>query len=523
MPVASLPPADVCERALNARDPRFDGIFFVGITTTGVYCRPTCPARVSYTDRRRFFDSAASAELAGFRPCLRCRPELAPGRAPMDAVPRLARVVADRIGAGALNGRTVAELARDLGVSERHLRRAVEHELGVSPLDLAQTHRLLLAKRLLADTSLSVTRVAYASGFQSLRRFNAAFHDQYRMAPSAVRRTGRASLAKKVPLAEDAPLHLSLSYRAPFAWDALLAFLRHDAIGGVEIVDGGLYGRTISVAGCSGFIVVDDAAVRPGEFLADIRAQAFPALARQPPHAHVNHLNVVISQSLVPVLMPLLARVRQLFDLDAEPNVIDSHLAQGGLAPRVANRPGVRLPGAIDGFDIALRALLRGRASAGRGPSPHDPARRVAWALGEAIETGISALTRLAPSAARVADAGSARLEALGIPRQRARAAVAVARLVADGVLSLEPGSDVVTTRRALTEIAGIGDQVATTILMRALHWPDALSLTDRALQRAAGVSSAAALRARGERWRPWRAYAAMHLWLEGDATFARH
>jgi len=191
-----------------------------------VYCRPTCPARVSYTHRRRFFDSAASAERAGFRPCLRCRPELAPGRAPMDAVPRLARVAADRIGAGALNGRTVADLARDLGVSERHLRRAVEHEIGVSPLDLAQTHRLLLARRLLGDTLLSVTRIAYASGFQSLRRFNAAFREQYRMAPSAIRRAARAHGGEKVALEEDAPLCLSLSYRAPLAWDALLAFLR---------------------------------------------------------------------------------------------------------------------------------------------------------------------------------------------------------------------------------------------------------------------------------------------------------
>jgi len=436
----------------------------------------------------------------------------------MDAVPRLARVVADRIGAGALNGRTVADLARDLGVSERHLRRAVEHELGVSPLDLAQTHRLLLAKRLLADTSLSVTRVAYASGFQSLRRFNATFHEQYRMAPSAVRRAARASVGEKAPLAENAPLQLSLSYRAPFAWDALLAFLRRDAIDGVEIVDGRLYGRTIRVAGCSGFLVVDDAAVQPAGFLADMPAHKSSALARRRAHTHMNYLNVVVSQSLVPVLMPLLARLRQFFDLDVEPTVIDSHLAQGGLAALVAKLPGVRLPGAIDGFDGALRVLLRGRAPAGRGISSRDPARRVAWALGEPLETGISALTRLAPSAARVADAGSARLVALGIPRRRANAAVAVARLVADGTLRLEPGSDVVTTRRALTEITGVGDQVATTILMRALHWPDALSITDRALQRAAGVSSARDLRALGERWRPWRAYAAMHLWLTGDA-----
>src|SRR5215208_957899 len=193
-PVARFPmvaadlTAELCHRAVGARDPRFDGLFYVGITTTRIYCRPVCPARVSHPERRRFFDSAAAAERSGFRPCLRCRPELAPGRAAVDAVARLARAAERRIAAGALNGRSVTELARELGVSERHLRRALERELGVSPIELAQTHRLLLAKRLLADTTLSVTRVAYASGFQSLRRFNVAFREAYRMAPSDVRR-----------------------------------------------------------------------------------------------------------------------------------------------------------------------------------------------------------------------------------------------------------------------------------------------------------------------------------------------
>src|SRR5919205_1252194 len=208
--------AQVCERALGARDARFDGIFFVGITTTRVYCRPVCPARVSYHDRRRFFDSAASAERAGFRPCLRCRPELAPGRALIDAGPRLARVAAHRIAAGALNGRGVSELAQELGVSERHLRRALERELGVSPLELAQTHRLLLAKRLLADTSLPVTRIAYASGFQSLRRFNSLFRERYRLSPSALRRSRRDAVS--AARAGGERIRLTLAYRPPLDW-----------------------------------------------------------------------------------------------------------------------------------------------------------------------------------------------------------------------------------------------------------------------------------------------------------------
>ncbi|MDP9206303.1 MAG: helix-turn-helix domain-containing protein, partial [Gemmatimonadota bacterium] len=434
--------ADVFARALDARDARFDGVFFVGITTTRVYCRPVCPARVAYHDHRRFFRSAAAAERAGFRPCMRCRPELAPGLALIDAVPRLARAAAHRIAAGALNGHTVADLACELGVGERHLRRALEREIGVSPIELAQTHRLLLAKRLLADTRLAVTRVAYASGFQSLRRFNAAFREQYRMPPSAVRRGSRTHWGEKVPLVNDGPLRLSLAYRAPFAWDALLAFLGRDAIDGVEIVDGRRYARTIQIDGLSGFVVVEDAALNANAVPADLTVRGPTAIARRPVHARASHLNVAVSPSLVPALMPLLARLRQLFDLDAEPTVIDAHLVESGLGALVARRPGIRIPGAIDGFDVALRALLRGRARAALATSSNDPARRVAWALGEPIETGIPALSRLTPSAARVADAGSTRLEALGIPRRRASATVAVARLVADGTLRLEPGSD---------------------------------------------------------------------------------
>src|ERR671922_1458442 len=231
---------DICQRAVRARDVRFDGIFFVGITTTRVYCRPVCPARVSYPERRRFFDSAASAERAGYRPCLRCRPELAPGRALMDAVPRLARLAAQRIAAGALNGQSVADLARELGVSERHLRRALERELGVSPGELAQTHRLLLAKRLLAETALPVTRVAFASGFQSLRRFNSVFRERYRLSPSALRRAAPPSSGGPARPAGDF-VTLTLAHRPPLDWPLLVARLARDAVPGVILVEGTCY------------------------------------------------------------------------------------------------------------------------------------------------------------------------------------------------------------------------------------------------------------------------------------------
>lgn len=444
-----LPSPDICERALAARDARFDGIFYVGITSTGIYCRPVCPSRLAMSDHRRFFASAASAEHAGFRPCLRCRPELAPGRGQMEALPRLAAAAAERIAAGALNGRGVAELASDLGVSERHLRRAVERAIGVSPIALAQTHRLLLAKQLLVDTSLSVTQIAFASGFQSLRRFNSVFRERYRLSPTDIRRARDVD----VPLQRPTDLvRLTLAYRAPIAWDALLTVIGKSLLPGVETISGGRYGRTVRVGEKTGVVFVTHAGEGKAQVVVDV------------------------STSLLPSLMPLLARIRRLFDLDAEPNIVDAHLAQGGLAELVARRPGMRVPGAFDGFEVALALLLR--------TGPEEQARRMVANLSEPCTTDVPGLTSLAPRVDRVAQVPGA----IG----------ALARAVVDGALRLEPGADAATARRALMTIPGMDDWLATTIVMRALHWPDAFPVSDRA---------------RAESWRPWRAYAALHLW----------
>jgi AraC family transcriptional regulator of adaptative response / DNA-3-methyladenine glycosylase II len=477
----------VYTRALAAKDARFDGVFFVGITTTHVYCRPVCKSREAASEHRRFFETAAAAERAGFRPCLRCRPELAPGRpAVVDVVSQLAQSAVQRIAAGALNGHRVADLAHDLGVSERHVRRALQRRMGVSPLDLARTQRLLLAKRLLVDTDLPVTRVAYASGFESLRRFNAVFREQYGMPPSALRRAPRARRAP-VPSDDAELLHLTLAYRAPFAWDALLDWLAAEATPGVELVEGHRYGRTVRLGDQRGVVFAEDA---PG------------------------HLAIAVSASLLPALMPLIAGLRRLFDLDAEPAVVDAHLEQGGLGALVARRPGLRIPGALDGFDVALRSLL---GAGGRsGPAVRGLAGRVAQTLGEPLGTGVPSLNCLAPSAARIAEAGAERLMALGVPRRRAECIARLAGAVASGALRLEPGRHVAATRRALLEIDGVTDWLATLVVMRTLYWPDAFPATHRGLQRAAGVSSARALFARAEPWRPWRAYAAVHLWSAG-------
>jgi AraC family transcriptional regulator, regulatory protein of adaptative response / DNA-3-methyladenine glycosylase II len=293
-----------CNRAVESADVRFDGVLFVGITTTTIYCRPICPARRTLRKNRKFFSSAAAAERAGFRPCLRCRPELAPGRASVDAVPRLAEAAAQRIAAGALNGTGLDNLARDLGVSGRQLRRAMQQELGVSPIELAQTHRLLLAKQLLTETRLPMSRVADASGFQSLRRFNALFRERYRLNPERLRRrvVGSGSrLQRREKLEETARLSLSLGYRPPLAWDALLAFLAARATPGVERISSGTWSRVVRIDGRTGVIHV-----------------------RQPDHgtALAGHDVVVleVDATQAPALMPECARVKHHIDHHADPN-----------------------------------------------------------------------------------------------------------------------------------------------------------------------------------------------------------
>jgi AraC family transcriptional regulator of adaptative response / DNA-3-methyladenine glycosylase II len=510
---------EICDRALAARDVRFDGVFFVAITTTGIYCRPVCPARVTRHERRRFFATAAGAERAGFRPCLRCRPELAPGLAAVDAVPRLAQAAALRIAGGALNGRGVDALARELGVSGRQLRRALERELGASPVELAQTHRLLLAKRLLTDTSLPIARVAFASGFQSVRRFNALFRARYRLNPSALRprATGAGREISRQPaggrsssaLADDGEVvTLTLAYRPPLAWEALLAFLGARATPGVELVEGGRYGRTLRIDGHAGAVFIE-------------RAERGPARATRGAARPADALRVQLSASLLPALMPLLARLRHLFDLDADPAAVEAHLAHGGLAALVRGTPGLRVPGAVDGFDLAVRAVLGQQVSV---KAATTLAGRVAAAFGEPLDGGHPALTHLAATPERIADATVPQLAALGLTRSRAHSILTLARAVADGALRLAPGGNVAATTRQLTALPGIGEWTAQYVAMRALRWPDAFPAADLALRRAWSGASAAQLARDAERWRPWRAYAAVHLWAgqAGAATRER-
>ncbi len=478
-------------RALCAHDRRFDGLFFIGVSSTGIYCRPVCRVRVPKRAHCTFFDTAAAAERAGYRPCLRCRPERAPGRSPTDATDRLAAVAFERIWAGGLNERPVAALALELSVGERQLRRVVKRTFGVSPVELAQTRRLLLAKQLLTETLLSATRVAFAAGFSSGRRFNALFRSRYDLSPTALRKTSGNG-------AESGATTLGLEYRPPLDWPRLLAFLAARATPRVERVVGDTYARTVSIAGAAGHI-----AVRPA-------ARGAPALELR------------VSDSLTPALMPLLACVRRLFDLDAEPLAIAAVLSRDErLAPSVRARPGLRVPGAVDGFELAVRAVLGQQVSV---RAATTLAGRLAATFGEAApfddsnaKAGGARLDRLPVTALRLANATPDEVASIGLPRSRANTLVALAQAVADDTIDLRPGADADETVAALLEVPGIGPWTAQYVAMRALHWPDAFPARDLGIRRALGDDAARA----SETWRPWRAYAAMHLWA-GPTTNTR-
>ncbi|HEY7373320.1 MAG TPA: DNA-3-methyladenine glycosylase 2 [Polyangia bacterium] len=477
---------DACYRAVLARDARFDGVFFVGVKTTGIYCRPICPARTPGRDRVTFHRTAAEAERAGFRACFRCRPELAPGLARVDAVPRVVGEAMRRIEAGALADGSLAELARELGVSSRHLRRAMHAALGISPVELAQSRRLALARQLVADTTLPLTEVAWSSGFRSLRRFNAAFRDRYDCPPSRLRRARRPAARPAAPT-----LTLTLSYRPPYDWPGLLRFLDARAVPGVELVRGDSYLRTARVGAHRGWLVIAPAAGR-----AALRAE--------------------ISLSLSGALMPLRARLRRLFDLDAQPATIAAHLARDPvLAGRVDARPGLRVPGAFDGFEAAVRAVLGQQVSVAAATTL---AGRLAARFGEPIATPDAALTHLAPTPARIAAAAESEIAGIGVPRSRARTLIGVARAVAAGELSLDGGGEIDGVLDRLVAIPGIGPWTAHYLAMRAFGWPDAFPETDLGVRRALGGVSGPRARALAEPWRPWRAYAVTHLWTSEGA-----
>ena len=475
---------DACYHALRTHDSRFDGAFFTGVASTGIYCRPVCTARIPKRENCTFYSSAAAAEAAGFRPCLRCRPELAPGRAKVDAAGRLATLAAARIEGGALAEADMATLAAGMGVSDRHLRRVMQSEFGVSPIELAQTQRLLLAKQLLTDTNLSATEVALASGFASLRRFNALFQERYRLTPTALRRQ------RKIPLERMATESIvcEIGFRPPFDFAFFLDFLRGRTVRGVEEVTEDSYRRTLAVAGKTGWLTVSLSKTRPA-------------------------LRVETSASLLPVLAPVLARVKRVFDVAADPAQIAERLG-----PLAEANPGLRVPGAFDGFEASLRAILGQQISV---KAAATLAGRFAAAFGEPIGTPFSNLTHLAPTVARIAPATPEAITALGVVGARARTILALAQAVAEKRILLEPTADAEAIIAKLQELPGIGPWTAHYIALRALGWPDAFPHTDLGIMKALNETKPKRILEIAEAWRPWRGYAVMHLWSSLDNVTA--
>jgi AraC family transcriptional regulator of adaptative response / DNA-3-methyladenine glycosylase II len=472
--------------ALASRDPRFDGVFFVGVTSTRIYCRPICTAKTPKASNCRFFPNAAAAERAAFRPCLRCRPELAPGNAPVDDAHRIAGRIAYRIGEGLLgdgHGEGLEEIAAQFELSARQIRRIIKKELGVSPLELIQTRRLLLAKQLLTETKLPIIEIAYASGFSSLRRFNDAFRRSYGMPPSRLRKSA-AQLSDRVALPE--PLTLQLTYRSPFDWPSMLAFLRIRTLTGVEQVEKDRYLRTVRLGDHTGWIQV-----------------------RHVPQKCA--LTVELTHSLTPALHALLGRLRQLFDLNSRPDIIAELLMEDPLmAETVSRNPGLRVPGAFDGFELAVRGILGQQVTV---KAATTLAGRFAEAFGDPIQTPHPGLSRLSPTAERVASADVQEVASLGIIQTRARSIIAIAEEVASGRLALEADSPTDATIKQLIALPGIGPWTAHYIAMRALRWPDAFPKEDIALRKSLGNVTAAQAEAKSQSWRPWRSYATLHLW----------
>ncbi len=481
---------DACYLALKARDARFDGSFFTGVTSTGIYCRPVCKVRAPRRENCRFFALAAQAERDGFRPCLRCRPELAPQTLAwsiQDASAILAAQAAhllDDPNAWGGDSASVQSLAVRLGVSDRHVRRIFEQHLGVTPVQYLQTRRLLSAKQLLADTPLPIARIAFLSGYASLRRFNAAFLQHYGLNPSRLRAKGGTWAGPGQAV--------RLGYRPPYDVAAMLAFFRRRAIGQVEWV-----GQDAQDASLARTVRLQVGTLSQVGWLHISFDEARHQLLLRP------------SDSLRDALPLLLPRVRAMFDLDADPQAI--HATLGQAFPQGA---GLRVPGAWDGHELAVRAVLGQQVTVA---AARTLAQRLVDKFGEAIETPIAGLGRLFPTAQTLATVLPGALGELGIVKQRQAAILALSRAVADGALQLHAGANVAATVAALRELPGIGDWTAQYIAMRALRWPDAFPAGDVALHKVLGLDRskqpAKAAELASQAWKPWRSYAVIRAW----------
>lgn len=473
----------VCSRARLARDARFDGKFFIAVITTGIYCRPICRTRTSRETNVRYFRTAAAAAEAGFRPCLRCRPESSPGMPPWAGTQSTVSRALRLIGESGLDEGGVEALAARLGVGSRHLRRLFLRHLGAPPSAVAQTRRLHFAKKLIDETRLTMTEIAQASGFGCVRRFNAAIRKTYRRTPSEIRR-----LARQIRPQAKNQYVFRLHFRPPYHWQAMLEFLAARATPGVEMVETGHYRRTISINGSAGYLDVSLDASRD-MLLAEIE---FPDPCG---------------------LSYIIERIRAMFDLSSDWATIARCLRHDPLLARCLERyPGLRVPGCWNGFELAVRAIL-GQAITVKGAT--ELAGRIARSLGKPFY-GANGLTHLFPGPETLANAS---LVDIGLTRARAEAIRGLARAVCDRNLSFEGITETDGFMDRLCQIPGIGRWTAQYVAMRAIGEPDAFPSTDLGLLRGAGISGPRDLERRAESWRPWRAYAAIYLWMAGKQS----
>jgi AraC family transcriptional regulator of adaptative response / DNA-3-methyladenine glycosylase II len=482
---------DLCYQALCTRDRRFDGRFFTGVTTTGIYCRPVCPARTPKRCNVRFFLCAAAAEEAGFRPCRRCRPETAPGTPAWEGTSATVTRALRLISQGVFDESDVEELAGRVGIGGRHLRRLFMQHLGAPPIAVLRTQRLHFARQLIDETDLPMTEIAFAAGFNSIRRFNQAIRESFLDAPTELRRK-----ARRTGYAGGA-LQMRLGYRPPFAWKPLVDFLRLRAIPGVEAVEDDVYRRSIEVDGESGWIEVTPAAAGP-------------------------HLNVRMQLPATARLAQVIDGIRRVFDLTADPVRIAEDLGSDPtLKGAVRKVPGLRVPGAWDPFEVTVRAVLGQQISV---KAATTIAGRIARTFGNALEDeSVAGITHVFPKPAALREAD---LRAVGLTAARSQAVRNVAAAACDGRLPRDGSLGLEAAVESLTRIGGIGTWTAQYIAMRGFGEPDAFPEGDLGLRRALSNGgdpvSNAELKRMAERWRPWRAYAAMHLWMGNGLGGAR-
>ncbi len=495
---------DACFRALALRDSRFDGRFFTAVKTTGIYCRPTCPARTPRPENVVFYPTAAAAQEAGYRPCLRCRPETAPDMGAWRTTSRTVARALALIEHGALDEADVAGFAERLGVGERQLRRLFREHLGASPIAVAQTRRVLLAKQLIHETRMPLGVVAFAAGFKSVRRFNETFATLFGRSPGMLRRTRTPDGA----IGPRGEIALLLRYQPPYDWPAMIEHLRRRAIPGIEHVTADRYTRSIDLDGAQGTVTVE---------LADknaLRATVrFPMIPAWPGSVQPTPDHATRSVTGIPALPAIIARLRRVFDLAADPVAIGAHLSKDRtLAPLVKARPGLRVSGGWDGFELAIRAVLHQQITL-------TAARRLTGRLvstyGAPLAEPDGALTRVFPRPDALIGADIA---SLGMPRSRAATVSALAAAAVADPHLFDATAGLEDAVRRLRSIRGIGEWTAQYIALRQLREPDAFPAADVGLMRVMATHEGldrtpAALLDRAHAWRPWRAYAAQHLW----------